>query len=104
LARELNLPQFIGFFVVFFGKPQKGRADSAERGERRVLGTAARPLMRAMASAGRAPVEGKGSTLSGIENFSQRREGCTGDLNADCCLAVRTISQRVRIETNIEDK
>ena len=49
-------------------------------------------------------VEGKGSTLSGIENFSQRRECCTGDLNADCCLAVKTISQRVRVETNIEDK
>ena len=49
-------------------------------------------------------VEGKGSTLSGIENFSQRREGCTGDLNADCRLAVKTISRVVRVETNNKDK
>jgi hypothetical protein len=42
--------------------------------------------------------------LSGIENFSQRRKGCTGDLNADLCLVIKSVSQRARVESNIEHK
>jgi hypothetical protein len=42
--------------------------------------------------------------LSGIEYLSQRKKGCTGDLNEDLCLALKQVSQRAPVESNIEHK